>query len=335
MKSIVQRILFATDFSEGATGAQQHLLLWAKEWDAEVTLLHVVEVQPGMNLVDPVVHSYVEAQRAQTTFQLTEISAWCTENHIPVGIRTNVGTPSQSIVDVAKFCGSDVIMMGTRGMSGLEHLFVGSTAERVIRMAPCPVMAVPDIGKVDSTMTARPLDAAPRYQRIALPVDFSDCSLDALEYAIQVTKKFGATLHVLHVLEPESFGLDFTLRQVEERHHSRDVAESWLSELTTSLRGKGIETTYQVLGGLPRESIISRIREDPSDLMVIGTHGRKGLSRVACGSVAEYVLRHIHCPVLTVKSPKFAPEFRTQVPERPAQMFQWLPEWREAYGVDS
>ena len=334
MQPLVQRVLFATDFSVGAEWAQRQVLLWAKDWGAELLVAHVVEVDPGMSLDDPVLREYVEARKKQAISHLEGISAWCRGHHVTAETVINVGNPSQSIVEIGRKSDSDVIILGTRGISGLEHLFMGSTAERVMRTAPCPVLAVPEAGSPDVMSPTQLLEPASPYQHIVLPVDFSDCSLDALEYAIQVTKKFKAKLTILHVLEPDSFGLDFTLRQVEERHLMREGAESWLSELKSSLQAQDIEVTCHVLGGAPKESIHSWAQKESCDLMIMGTHGRKGLSLVACGSVAEYVLRHVRCPILTVKSPKFAPEQRSKVPERRAHMFQFLHGLKETYGVD-
>ena len=195
---------------------------------------------------------------------------------------------------------SDLIIMGTRGKSGLAHVLLGSTAERVIRTAPCPVLAV-HVAKEQSPGEQDGMTL----NRILVPIDFSDCSLDALEYAAIVARQANASINLLHVLEPLSYGLDFTLSHKEEREQQRQRLTARLRDLSTALSEAGITTSCQLRGGTPADSILDDARALPSDLIVMGTHGRRGLSHVMAGSVTEALLRRTSCPVLTVRSPKF------------------------------
>jgi nucleotide-binding universal stress UspA family protein len=195
-----------------------------------------------------------------------------------------------------------LIVMGTRGKSGLAHVLLGSTAERVIRRAPCPVLAV-HMPKDKASVE----DDGITLDRILVPIDFSDCSLDALEYAAMVAKQANASIELFHVLEPLSYGLDFTFSHREEREQQRERLNKRLLDLSGALSAAGIVVNRHMRGGLPADSILDDARTLPSDLIVMGTHGRRGLSHVMAGSVTEAVLRRAHCPVLTVRSPKFSP----------------------------
>ena len=136
-------------------------------------------------------------------------------------------------------------------------------------------------------------------ERILVPVDFSDCSLDALEYAAVVAQQAKASLMLLHVLEPVSYGLDFTLG------HSQDTRTS-ARELDETTGGVGVlaegdshvPVESQLRGGLPADSILDSAQTLPCDLIVMGTHGRRGISHAFSGSVAEAVLRKasLSCP---------------------------------------
>ena len=213
------------------------------------------------------------------------------------------------MLTAAKAEDSDLVVVGTKGKSGLAHVLLGSTAERVIRTAPCPVLAVRSHPQGTSTGGADPCQGI-SLSHILVPVDFSDCSLDALEYAVLVARRVGASIRLLHVLEPVSYGLDFTLPHTAATERLRESVRQRLASLATALSGAGVPTDVQLRGGLPSDSILDAARTGPSDLIIMGTHGRRGLAHTMSGSVAEAVLRHALCPVLTVRSPKFGPGHR-------------------------
>jgi nucleotide-binding universal stress UspA family protein len=230
-----------------------------------------------------------------------------------VHTRIATGIPSEEVLAAAEAEDTDLIVVGTRGKTGLEHVVLGSTAERIIRTAPCPVLAVPaETQKAEGGRGVPNLSIA--LERILVPVDFSDCSLDALEYAVLVAQRAKAAVKLLHVLEPVSYGLDFTLLHVTKREQMREAVNGRLSALVSALTSAQVTSEFLVRGGLPADSILETARAQPADMIVMGTHGRRGLSHAFCGSVAESVLRKARCPVLTVRSPKFHASHRRVTP---------------------
>ena len=194
-------------------------------------------------------------------------------------------------------------VVGTRGKTGLAHVLLGSTAERVIRGAPCPVLTVrmePAVIKEEEGALSKPVTL----ERILVPVDFSDCSLDALGYAAVVAQQAKASLMLLHVLEPVSYGLDFTLGQSKARRLEVETWTKRLEELVSSHQHPAMQVESQLRGGFPADSILDSAQTLPCDLIVMGTHGRRGISHTISGSVAEAVLRKARCPVITVRTPK-------------------------------
>jgi len=319
---LVSRILFATDFSECAARAQAYAVFLAQADKAKLDILHVLEFQPGMDPDYDINKMYLEQLRKQAVQQLDELVNLPALAALSAQGRITLGIPSEQIKKVAKERDTDLVVLGTHGRTGLEHVLLGSTAERVVRDAPCPVLTVrlPRAhGALKETPTGTGLIAV---QRLLVPVDFSDCSLEALEYAVQVGKQFKAAVTILHVLEPGSYGLDFTLCHAREDHQVRERVQSRLSELAVLLKSQGLTTQHEVRGGTPRDSILDCARERESDLIVMGTHGRRGLSHLVTGSVAEAVLRHASCPVLTVKSPKFSSGHQRVLPETTARPVQ-------------
>ncbi len=209
---------------------------------------------------------------------------------------------------VAEEIGADLLVVGTHGRTGLDHVLVGSTAERVVRIAPCPVLAV----KADKD--AAQAASVPTIKRIVVPIDLSTCSLDALEYAVQFARPLGASITILHAMEPVAYGLDFSLTHAKEWKEQRAYLEKRLTVLTACLTALGIQTDHALKPGLPADSITSYVTGQGYDLMIMGTHGRRGLSHVLVGSIAGAMLRHAPCPVLTVRRLKVGPEYQRVVP---------------------
>ncbi|MDF0642533.1 MAG: universal stress protein [Nitrospira sp.] len=298
----IERILLATDFSSWARRAEDYACSLASLWNARLTIMSVLELVPGMNPDYPVNHQYLTERMRETSEQLAECKRRIEFREIFVSARIGTGLPSEEVVAAALAEDSDLVVLGTRGRSGLAHVLLGSTAERVIRTAPCPVLAV----HLTATESSTPRPEI-TLERILVPIDFFDGSLDALEYAALLARQTKASIKVLHVLEPVAYGLDFTLGHAEERERTRERLMKRLDALSTALTAAGIPATSLIRGGIPGDTILDEARTWPGDLLVMGTHGRRGISHVLSGSIAEAVLRRAECPVLTVRNPKFHP----------------------------
>jgi len=300
---VIRRILFATDFSQWARRAEDYACAFACSWRASLTVLSVAEFPPGLNPEYAVNREYLADLRKQGSSQLGDLKGRAERRGIAVTTRLAMGIPSEEVITAARAEDSDLIVVGTRGKTGLAHVLLGSTAERVIRGAPCPVMTVrtEPAGAEDDGVLSRPVTL----NRILVPVDFSDCSLDALKYAIVVAQQAQVSLMLLHVLEPVAYGLDFTFGQSRARAQEREIWTKRLEELVSSHQHAHVPIASQLRGGLPSDSILDAVQALPCDLIVMGTHGRRGISHVISGSVAEAVLRKARCPVISVRSQKF------------------------------
>lgn len=145
------------------------------------------------------------------------------------------------------------------------------------------------------------------YKRILVPIDGSDASRSGLREAIQLAKALGASLRLVHgVNEMFVMGTDYTGMYVDDFLSSlREGGRDLLEKAQLEARNAGLEAETQLieaLGHSAADLILDQAREWGADLIVMGTHGRRGIRRVVLGSDAEQVLREAPIPVLLVKA---------------------------------
>lgn len=141
----------------------------------------------------------------------------------------------------------------------------------------------------------------PAIRTILIPTDFSDGSQAAVEYARLMATAFGARIIVVHVIESVTYLMTESLQWVDVYRRVKTAVEPVLAELVTSLQQQGIAASSSLVQGAADEEIVAQARAQHADLIIMGTHGRRGMSRVLTGSVAERVVRTAPCPVLTVR----------------------------------
>ena len=121
-----------------------------------------------------------------------------------------------------------------------------------------------------------------------------------------VARQAKASVELLHILEPGGYGIDFSIEHPDERQRKRKQATERLEGLSSGLIAAGILVKTSVLGGAPADTILEVAQKISCHLIVMGTHGRRGLSHVFAGSVTEAVLRRGTVPVLAVRHPAFS-----------------------------
>jgi len=137
-------------------------------------------------------------------------------------------------------------------------------------------------------------------KKILVPVDFSEPSEQALEYALDFAKPFKAEITLLFVIKPLYYAGDLGLLLEEQQRTGREE----LARLERRVRQRGLKCRTLVLRGAPFREIVDAARKQKVDLIVMGTHGRTGLSHLVMGSVADRVVRTAATPVLTVQPQK-------------------------------
>jgi nucleotide-binding universal stress UspA family protein len=292
--TIIRRIVCATDLSPASAPAWAFAqrLAWATA--AETTLLHVLPLIPipmEAGLDAATYQRLADEDREAARARLDELVA--AAPGLRLVTRFADGPPAQRILEFAAGWPADLVVVGTHGRTGLNRLLLGSVAEQVVQLARCPVA------------TARPLPAAPApevpIRRIVYPTDFSPASRRAWPWALALAERTGAAVDVVHVL----------LEVVPDRH----VDPTFLARTAAAIRAEAQKSVDEFLAtcglardrvsihlahGVESEQVVHWAHARAADVIVMGTHGRTGLLRLALGSVARRVLHAAPCPVLTV-----------------------------------
>ncbi|KKK97325.1 hypothetical protein LCGC14_2653870 [marine sediment metagenome] len=139
-------------------------------------------------------------------------------------------------------------------------------------------------------------------KKILCPIDHSDCSKEALKYAVSFAMKDEAKLYLLHVIDIRSFdeSLDTMTRQMPDDETMKQLKTKLFECVPEEIRND-MQVEALVVQGIPFAEIISIAKKNKVDMIVMGTHGRTGLAHIMIGSVSEKVVRKAHCPVLTVR----------------------------------
>jgi nucleotide-binding universal stress UspA family protein len=299
------RILVALDFSPPSDAALAYARTVAATFGGALHLLHVVENE----FLRPIAADPRGIEDAALTRLRYRLRA---DDYTRFRASTAVersDDAADEIVTYARSRGVDLIIMGTHGRTGLAHVLVGSVAERVVRSAPCPVLTLHE--------APSPGNALPK--RILVPTDFSAPSHAALQYARSVAAGFGASLHVLHVLEEvaaapagsEIFVAESALTRTTRLNDARERLGRLLSD---DVR-RSVTASFDAIFGSRAATIVDYAADNAYDLIVMGTHGRTGVAHLLLGSVAEAVVRTARCPVLTTHG---LPEMAHATPATPA-----------------
>ncbi len=145
-------------------------------------------------------------------------------------------------------------------------------------------------------------------KRILFPTDFSEGSSQALDYAVDMAKRYGAKLYLVHVLYDIGKAAGWYVPHASMDEMYKDIEKSAEKELSRfgleEMRSfKGVERS--VLKGVPHTEIVKYAKANKIDLIIMGTHGRKGMGRILFGSTASQVVRYAPCPVLAVRLPMY------------------------------
>jgi nucleotide-binding universal stress UspA family protein len=306
MKTLnIQNIIVPIDFSKMSVQAIQIARQLARRFGASIHLAHVRQFNYAADFMAPVppmvpfsIMLYEQNGEQIALKELKKVASECGVSSASCDVLSGA-PPFDEICRLGRTVPADLVVMPTHGRTGLKHVFLGSTAERIVQHSPCPVLVTRG-----SALQANN-GSRFRIKTILVPVDFSNCSREGLRYAIAFANEFGAKIILLHttylgyVYSSEGTALydipalqKAACRNVE--HHMRDLAGT--------VNFGRVKFDIVVTEGSPVPDICAFAQSGDVDLIITPTHGFTGVKHVLIGSIAEQVVRHAPCSVLVVPS---------------------------------
>ena len=292
-------ILVATDFSETAALALDRGCELASAHAARLLLVHGMPITPvpfgtpSHVILPPAIDGEI---REATRRRLEALAEQTRARGVEALVALATGDAGQSVVELAEEREAGLIVIGTRGLSGLQHLVLGSTAEVVVRRAKCPVLTV-------HPADTRPLEGA---RVVVVPCELDEDPTPAVAELKHILHAGGEDAtrillvysdHLPAYLQPlvEDLGID----RVGFDEISDELRER-LAPAAEKIRALGFEIEIVLREGEPVGVITELAKECEADLIAMETRGRTGLAHLFLGSTAERVVQRASCPVLTV-----------------------------------
>lgn len=283
-----KNIIVGFDDSEYSKAALVEVSNWVKRHGGKITLVHAVYFdEEEFATIPEQLEKRFEVGK-KVCYQAKE--RFSSEFGVEIDSLICEGEAPKVILDVARGKGADLIAMGTYGRKGIKRLIMGSVTSSVIISSPCDVLVV----------KRHCSECIGEYRSILVPFDGSDNSKTALSRAFSISKIDSANVTVLYVIPRYEEMVEFfrtvsiQKRLLEEAKKITDAAERIASE--SSIPVKTI-----VEEGHSGEKIIKTARKLKSDLIVIGSHGWRGINKAIIGSTAECVISNAPLPVLVVR----------------------------------
>jgi nucleotide-binding universal stress UspA family protein len=291
----IKLIVCPTDFSEFSIRAYHYAVSLAEHYRARLVAQHIVELWR---------YPYADYAASQGDYQefwralreggeerLREFAKKHTHDEIQPELVVHEGIAADSVLSFAQARKADVIVMGTHGRRGFDRLVLGSVTDRVMRTAPCPVLAISKLPH-DFMAAGEERRQVHHLSRILFCTDFSENSERALNYAISATAEYDAELALLHVLED--------VPSTPKREETIATATEQLNKLIPWEERKTLKTKTAVRIGKPYEQIIQFALEAQIDMVTMGVSGRGTFDRAVFGSTTYRVIQLGPCPVLAV-----------------------------------
>jgi nucleotide-binding universal stress UspA family protein len=292
-----EKILVATDFSDSSRSA------WFAGFNLAIRCLAKVEVLNVYTYIQYVFSpdNYVVPDEGWQKRLLDEMEKQYSSRLYPNTHRAITSSASipDGILEYAKKEACDLIVVGTHGRRGLSRLLMGSVTQELMRNSPVPVMVVKDI--------KNPEEHVQNYDRVLIPIDFSEMSMKALDYGVRFANFLKADVHLVHTVD---------MPAIKNLKGMYPFPETMIPDtddlnvdptLSKAIQDKDIVGNWKVatLFGDPAEEILNYASKNNCGFIVMGTHGRKGLERTLLGSVTAVVASRSEIPVITVSPMKY------------------------------
>ncbi len=274
----MKTLLVPTDFSEKSQAALEFGLQLAEKYDYDVIIHHTVDfinTYDNMYMDTPNVNSFTQDVVEDCEIKLEDLLKKYGQNGIKVSKSLTVGNMISDLKKVVKVREVDLIIIGTKGASGLKEFFVGSNTEKVVRLVNCPVISIPKISNFKDV------------RKILVPVDLRELRPGFLKQISRLQQIFSASIEFIWVQTPHT---------IENGDLITEEFNNMLSEYEIASSSFSI-----VRNVFPDEGILSYTKESRVDMIAMATHARRGLAHLFSGSLTEDVLNHLNVPMWSFK----------------------------------
>jgi len=280
-----ERLLCPIDFSNAALYATQFAAYLAAKESGTITVMYVDEHEKDplgfLDHADQDVAEYQSIAAAVAQKKFSEFIATTELKFDRFEFIVRFGTAYREIIDEAEAKRYSAVVIATEGLGHSSPHLIGRTVERVVRLCRAPVVTVRPNHHVGGW----------NIRTILTPTDFSEYSNYAIPYAVSIARRHRAKLILLHVADLATQNPELLTQKFPELKHYHDQADEIQIE---KLVGRDVE---------PENTIVRIADEYNVDLIVMGTHGARGMRRVQIGNVVEEVVRRTASPVLTITHP--------------------------------
>ena len=280
----INKILLATDFSPESENAFSYALALAKRFDSSLFLTHVISHEDfaGASVEWP---SFSDVSRRNAEKSMARLLNNRQLESITHSVIIRSGYPCDAIPQLISEQNIDLVVMGTHGDAAVKKLFLGSTAESVIRHSTCPVVTVgPHIA----------LTSPSRFSHILYATDFSAGSLKALNYALLLAEEDRSDLTLLHVIG--TVPIEWECDTTEWRKQDRER----ITQMIPPDADLASQPEIEIEIGVPAVEILRLADTRKAGLVVMGSHPAGAMATHLPWTTLHDVLRNAHCPVLTV-----------------------------------
>jgi nucleotide-binding universal stress UspA family protein len=304
------RILVPIDGSPTSMHGLAQAIRWAGFTGAKLRLVHVLDsVQYATGFEPELAYSsdLICKMKHHGEALLASAMESAHRGHVDVDtalLEADSTRLAEQVVSQAQAFGAELIVIGTHGRRGVDRALLGSDAEQIVRIAPVPVLLVREHGaEVEEKFPGD--HGAPACRRILVPIDGSETSTRGLDEAIEVAKLTGASLCLMHVVDELRFMTGPEIHASDTISFVREGGAEILENGCARAAAQGLTAETFLSEGVGQRAsdlIVRQSRACNVDLLVLGTHGRRGVSRFFLGSDAESVVRESPVPVLLVRA---------------------------------
>jgi nucleotide-binding universal stress UspA family protein len=294
----VKKILVPVDFSEPSKKAVNYGVSLALRFNARLILAHIVPSHVGFVYTFP--SESFAAEKDQAAYARSTLPTMVApEYHDRLNLMTFVkaGVVKDELLGIIKDENIDLVVMGTNGRNAFERLLLGSVTERMLRQLPVPILTVSHLDPEMELHTTEPVPLC----KILYATDLSDGSEVGMKFSLDLARRTGARLTVLHVLEPiQPYWGDMPPFIVTDPERRRQEALTRLMLTIREIGSEGLDVKPMMTAGDPCREILRVADEEKMNLIVLNLEGKTLVERAIIGATAERVIRVAHVPVLSI-----------------------------------